>query len=632
MVLVSNVPVKSGHKPLTELKWKARCLDLGSSFCTRLAATILAAYLPCHAGAMRFDMPTHWAPWLSFVFVLYAFAEIATRTKVPLHRYTPAFAIAMVIILCVWLGAITKTAILDDGVRYFWLNDDMMISLRYAQNLAAGDGLVWNPGDRVEGITNFLWTLFFVPCHWWLAQERIALGGMVMNAVFLCTLLPVLSRLSQRVSDDKSINVVLLFAVATSLPLIYWTVSGGESILAALLVTTLAIYSVNPKSTIRAAVGAGFVAGCCTLVRNDIGPIAGLLLLQGLVGLNPRTIFDSLRRPQPLLIIGIAVFLAFPTFQTLFRLSYYGEWLPNTYYLKVTGWDGRVSAGWRYFIDTFLVSHGLLLFTAIVFGSFVRQLRPILVAVCVQCFYVVWIGGDGLSNLRFFVPILPLIYLSAFVGLNHCFKTLAYTRKVAIIIPFVVLALSGTEARVFVGHLPDPLRKTARSELFNVAIGRVLEANTTPNAVVAHFWAGSAAYFSNRPGHDLYGKNDSHIARLPTHAGLHLAGHNKYDLDYSLDQAPDVIVAGAPHNAYLAPDIDGSDQTLFDAYRAGYFRAFAELGDNPDFKRLYLANSVAPKFEDDPALATLVRFHGIFVREGSEHAKPAPKWRSPRSE
>ena len=55
----------------------------------------------------------------------------------------------------------------------------MMISLRYAQNLAAGDGLVWNPGDRVEGITNFLWTLFFVPCHWWLAQERIALGAMM---------------------------------------------------------------------------------------------------------------------------------------------------------------------------------------------------------------------------------------------------------------------------------------------------------------------------------------------------------------------------------------------------------------------------------------------------------------------
>ncbi len=33
-----------------------------------------------------------------------------------------------------------------------------MILMRYAYNLAHGNGLVWNPGERVEGITNPLWT------------------------------------------------------------------------------------------------------------------------------------------------------------------------------------------------------------------------------------------------------------------------------------------------------------------------------------------------------------------------------------------------------------------------------------------------------------------------------------------
>jgi hypothetical protein len=38
--------------------------------------------------------------------------------------------------------------------------DDTYISLRFARHLAQGVGLVYNPGERVEGISNFLWTVF----------------------------------------------------------------------------------------------------------------------------------------------------------------------------------------------------------------------------------------------------------------------------------------------------------------------------------------------------------------------------------------------------------------------------------------------------------------------------------------
>src|SRR4028118_1360069 len=46
-----------------------------------------------------------------------------------------------------------------DGRRYFCLIDDAMISMRYAWNLSHGSGLVWNPGEYVEGYTNPLMTL-----------------------------------------------------------------------------------------------------------------------------------------------------------------------------------------------------------------------------------------------------------------------------------------------------------------------------------------------------------------------------------------------------------------------------------------------------------------------------------------
>lgn len=55
---------------------------------------------------------------------------------------------------------IARSAIETADGRYFCLFDDAMVSLRYAWNLAHGVGLVWNPGERVEGITSFLFTLY----------------------------------------------------------------------------------------------------------------------------------------------------------------------------------------------------------------------------------------------------------------------------------------------------------------------------------------------------------------------------------------------------------------------------------------------------------------------------------------
>jgi arabinofuranosyltransferase len=55
------------------------------------------------------------------------------------------------------------------GVVEAWMlrfvQDDAYISWRYADNFARGWGLVWNHGERVEGYTNFLWTLILTIPH-----------------------------------------------------------------------------------------------------------------------------------------------------------------------------------------------------------------------------------------------------------------------------------------------------------------------------------------------------------------------------------------------------------------------------------------------------------------------------------
>ena len=49
------------------------------------------------------------------------------------------------------------------AVSLAWTCDDAWISFRYAMNFVSGTGLVFNPGERVEGYTNFLWVLMNAP-------------------------------------------------------------------------------------------------------------------------------------------------------------------------------------------------------------------------------------------------------------------------------------------------------------------------------------------------------------------------------------------------------------------------------------------------------------------------------------
>ncbi len=44
------------------------------------------------------------------------------------------------------LPALRQASIVIDHQRYYYLDDDQMISMRYARNLVDGMGLVWNAG------------------------------------------------------------------------------------------------------------------------------------------------------------------------------------------------------------------------------------------------------------------------------------------------------------------------------------------------------------------------------------------------------------------------------------------------------------------------------------------------------
>ncbi|HEX9671069.1 MAG TPA: hypothetical protein VGC93_16500, partial [Thermoanaerobaculia bacterium] len=141
------------------------------------------------------------------------------------------------------LAAATAAALLLARAAHLWdpylLVDDAFISFRYAANLAEGHGLVFNVGERVEGYTNFLWTL--------LLAGGAALGldlprlSVALAAAAGIAAIGLLARLARHALPETPLLAALpplLWAALGSQP--RFVVSGMETLLfAALLLLAL---------------------------------------------------------------------------------------------------------------------------------------------------------------------------------------------------------------------------------------------------------------------------------------------------------------------------------------------------------------------------------------------------------
>src|ERR671913_2350701 len=103
-------------------------------------------------------------------------------------RRTYAFIIASIgTCFVAWASLfIYRSSIIGiDGRRYFCLWDDAMISMRYAWNFSHGFGLVWNPGEYVEGYTNPLMTLLMSLATLVFEKVNAVLAVQVQGILFL---------------------------------------------------------------------------------------------------------------------------------------------------------------------------------------------------------------------------------------------------------------------------------------------------------------------------------------------------------------------------------------------------------------------------------------------------------------
>ena len=491
------------------------------------------------------------------------------RARAPLGPELPTGLLVLLAVFGTWgLWFIYRTSFLVGDERVFCLFDDAMISMTYARNWIEGYGLNWaRDGAPVEGFSCPLWTFYMALLHLLPLPLRFqSLLVQLSSLVALMANVAVVFQLVRRHFGCQRASHALPAAILTAAyyPLDLWSLQGMESGLQALLVTLAVLLASDIAFAGRRRELPLFaVLTAAVLLRLDmllpVATVCGFLLLRGGLG-APR-----LRR----WLLGCGAIIGALLAYEVFRWLYFHDWLPNTYYLKMTGLPAgtRILRGWLVFRD-FLAIAAVPLGLALLGSAALARRRPQyvlpLLIVTLQLAYSVYVGGDAWewSNVganRFQVIVMPLVFVMLGGLLNVALDRVRrrpgrelrlgpadlYALAPATLACLLLVdGLAGIdradERRRNLLVLDAPLHVDLhRDTLIKL---RKLERHFSPEARMLTVLAGIPAYFSDFRMADTLGYNDRYIARLdhvdrlrvldPTQ--LFKPGHNKLSYAYSL--------------------------------------------------------------------------------------------------
>ena len=469
----------------------------------------------------------------------------------------------------IWSGWFIRESsfITIDGRRSYSLFDDAMISMRYAWNFSHGNGLVWNQGEYIQGYTNLLMVLIMSPATLVLSKTNAVLAIQLLGVVFVLTVAYLNLKIANIVFLSENRNRHRFFRTLSFLcglsyyPLVYWSLMGMETgLLAVLLLAGVFtsfehVKSRNPKYLFLAAI----FGGLAFLTRNDSLIFSSVLWIYIYVECFWVNGED---KPWKQYLASIGLYLLFVMVQLAFQYLYYGEFLPNTYFLKLTGMplSLRIQNGLR-FITPFLgeLAFVFLLSSISLLLNFRKDKLILYILILSAMAYQIYVGGDPWNYWRIMAPTVPLAFILAIDATNSIANKIMaksalpkYFNDGKAGSRFLVSGFL-TTVLVFVGtlladfrFLPEILFRsppdTSISNRQNVNIAIALNEILTDKASIGVLWAGSIPYYTDKRAVDFLGKSDRYIAHLsPDISGSvswmgisSVPGHNKYDLYYSI--------------------------------------------------------------------------------------------------
>ena len=414
------------------------------------------------------------------------------------------------------LGAATVLLFALQVRQHYFLGDDSYISFRYARHLVNGQGLVWNPGEYVEGYTNFLWVLLMA------AAMKVRLtpewASNALGIVSGAGVLVILWVLALRWSTRRTLLALLPpFLLAASRTFTSWTTGGLETMWFTFLVTAaLLVVIEESRRRVDVPIGSATLLVLAALTRPEG------ILFAGVVGvwLAAEAALDR-RRVRPLVIWAVVVGVTIGT-HLLWRHAYYGAWVPNTFAAKVPAawWD----QGLKYAYD-FTRAYGVPLFAPLVVWAQWRHpdRHRLLIAACVATYvlYVIAVGGDHFE-FRFWIPVLPLTYwlVADAVERLRPSKWLAALAAAALIGATVHGSWQSDRDQLPPWHGINSVANIKGYAAHRAREGRRLRQLIDAGLLDAQLLlgvtgAGAVPYYTDWPTVDRHGLNDRYIANLP---------------------------------------------------------------------------------------------------------------------
>ncbi|MCX7791210.1 MAG: hypothetical protein N2378_11270, partial [Chloroflexaceae bacterium] len=244
----------------------------------------------------------------------------------------------------------------------------------------------------------------------------------------------------------------------------------------------------------------------------------------------------------PLLALGAPFLALFGPF-FLWRLGYYGDLLPNTFYAKTGGGLKQIERGLAYAGAFALTIGGPLLL--VIAAPWLRSWRAALASwrsyallvTLTYSAYIIGVGGDHFRGERFFVPLVPWFALLIADGLATLIQTLPAPTRLARPLLALGLAAGSLAALARTAPFDTTIRGLDESVWIWREIGWWLHDHGAPDASIAVAGAGAVAFYGQRTAIDMYGLTDRHIGRLEIAGmGQGVPGHEKRDPGYVLHQ------------------------------------------------------------------------------------------------
>lgn len=442
------------------------------------------------------------------------------------------------------------------AVRF--VQDDAFISFRYAKNLAEGRGLVFNPGERVEGYTNFLWTVLMAIPEWlgWSTPLFSQLLGMV---VFMGAL-AVSWRLARKVLGDDTLALLAVVVLITNMTFLSYATGGLETMLQTLLVISvvtllLPVDATSGLPSVGRYVGAGVLAGLAVLTRIDSVVLLATVMVVHLVQVLRQVPASERSRAgvRAVAAIGLPT-LAVVLPWLVWKLDYYGHLLPNTFEAK----SGGSPLGQLLFIAVYFAAFFVGYFLFLLIGRWRRYrsaffslpgARQVFWVVPIWLAYIAFAGADFME-FRFMVPILPVLALLGAVLIDHFRRTGLQVALIAAL-AFASLGHIGLPSLGYPVHTFHDLRVwPADSPQALTTVGKQL-ATTFPggldreNQVIMSIGSlGVLPFYSQLPTVDMVGLADRVVATEGEQNSVYYPGHLRTaPLDYLVERGVNVVAA-----------------------------------------------------------------------------------------